>query len=69
MIPGTANPGGRLLGCPGLGSRLKNVAQQPDPQLAALYFQYGRYLLITSSRPGDQPANLQGIWNDQINPP
>ena len=49
--------------------RLKNVAQQPDPQLAALYFQYGRYLLITSSRPGDQPANLQGIWNDQINPP
>jgi alpha-L-fucosidase 2 len=49
--------------------RLKNVAQQPDPQLAALYFQYGRYLLITSSRPGDQPANLQGIWNDQIKPP
>lgn len=40
-----------------------------DPALAALYFQYGRYLLISSSRPGGQPANLQGIWNDQLNPP
>jgi alpha-L-fucosidase 2 len=40
-----------------------------DPALAALYFQYGRYLLIASSRPGSQPANLQGIWNDKINPP
>ncbi|HUD27254.1 MAG TPA: glycoside hydrolase family 95 protein [Novosphingobium sp.] len=40
-----------------------------DPALAALYFQYGRYLLITSSRPGSQPANLQGIWNDKVNPP
>ena len=39
------------------------------PQLAALYFQYGRYLLIASSRPGGQPANLQGIWNDSSNPP
>ena len=39
------------------------------PALAALYFQYGRYLLIASSRPGTQPANLQGIWNDSINPP
>jgi alpha-L-fucosidase 2 len=37
--------------------------------LLALYFQYGRYLLISSSRPGSQPANLQGIWNDQIRPP
>jgi alpha-L-fucosidase 2 len=35
-----------------------------DPGLAATYFQYGRYLLIASSRPGTQPANLQGIWND-----
>jgi len=35
-----------------------------DPQLLALYIQYGRYLLISSSRPGTQPANLQGIWND-----
>ncbi|MEK7675245.1 MAG: glycoside hydrolase family 95 protein [Verrucomicrobiota bacterium] len=49
--------------------RLKNATRQPDPQLAALYFQFGRYLLIASSRPGCQPANLQGIWNDQIKPP
>lgn len=40
-----------------------------DPQLAALYFQYGRYLLIASSRPGSQPANLQGIWNALLDPP
>ncbi|WP_086851009.1 glycosyl hydrolase family 95 catalytic domain-containing protein [Amycolatopsis kentuckyensis] len=39
-----------------------------DPQFAALLFQFGRYLLISSSRPGTQPANLQGIWNDQLNP-
>jgi alpha-L-fucosidase 2 len=45
------------------------VAEVDDPQLAALYFQYGRYLLIASSRPGCQPANLQGIWNDQMKPP
>ncbi|HZG85886.1 glycoside hydrolase family 95 protein [Paenibacillus sp.] len=40
-----------------------------DPGLAALFFQYGRYLLLASSRPGTQPANLQGIWNDRIQPP
>jgi alpha-L-fucosidase 2 len=40
-----------------------------DPALAALYFDYGRYLLICSSRPGTQPANLQGIWNDSTKPP
>ena len=40
-----------------------------DPALAALYFQFSRYLLISSSRPGCQPANLQGIWNEGINPP
>jgi alpha-L-fucosidase 2 len=40
-----------------------------DPQLATLYFQYGRYLLISSSRPGSQPANLQGIWNHLMTPP
>ncbi|WP_430972645.1 glycoside hydrolase family 95 protein [Sunxiuqinia rutila] len=39
-----------------------------DPQLLALYIQYGRYLLIASSRPGTQPANLQGIWNHQLDP-
>ncbi|HEY9285414.1 MAG TPA: glycoside hydrolase family 95 protein, partial [Pyrinomonadaceae bacterium] len=42
---------------------------EADPQLAALYFQYGRYLLISSSRPGTQPANLQGIWNEHMTPP
>ena len=40
-----------------------------DPTLASLYFQYGRYLLISSSRIGGQPANLQGLWNDQLDPP
>ncbi len=40
-----------------------------DPQLATLYFQYGRYLLISSSRPGSQPANLQGLWNELMTPP
>jgi alpha-L-fucosidase 2 len=49
--------------------RLKNFAAAPDPSLLALYFQYGRYLLISSSRPGTQPANLQGIWNCQALPP
>ncbi len=39
-----------------------------DPALFATYFQYGRYLLIASSRPGGQPANLQGLWNDEVNP-
>ncbi|HKQ72220.1 MAG TPA: glycoside hydrolase family 95 protein [Blastocatellia bacterium] len=49
--------------------RIKNFASGADPQLAALYFQYGRYLLISSSRPGTQPANLQGIWNESMAPP
>jgi alpha-L-fucosidase 2 len=50
--------------------RLKRFATTgDDPQLAALYFQFGRYLLISSSRPGSQPANLQGLWNDSMNPP
>ncbi|MGD0444657.1 MAG: glycoside hydrolase family 95 protein [Edaphobacter sp.] len=49
--------------------RLKDFATTPDPSLLALYFQYGRYLLISSSRPGSQPANLQGIWNYQVTPP
>ena len=40
-----------------------------DPHLATLYFKYGRYLLISSSRPGSQPANLQGIWNHLMTPP
>ena len=40
-----------------------------DPTLATLLFQYGRYLLIACSRPGTQPANLQGLWNDQVRAP
>ena len=40
-----------------------------DPDLASLYFQFGRYLLIASSRPGSQPANLQGIWSEEVNVP
>lgn len=49
--------------------RIKAFANTNDPQLAALYFQFGRYLLISSSRPGGQPANLQGLWNESVNPP
>ena len=49
--------------------RLANFATAPDPSLLALYFQYGRYLLISSSRPDTQPANLQGIWSYQVQPP
>jgi alpha-L-fucosidase 2 len=44
-------------------------AGQADPAFDALMFQYGRYLLISSSRPGDLPANLQGIWNAELSPP
>jgi alpha-L-fucosidase 2 len=49
--------------------RIQRAAQRDDPSLAALFFQFGRYLLIASSRPGCQPANLQGVWNDQLSPP
>jgi len=50
-------------------NRLKMFPDSPDdPQLIALYTQYGRYLLISSSRPGTQPANLQGIWNKDLAP-
>ncbi len=49
--------------------RIAEFAKQDDPQMVELYFQFGRYLLIASSRPGSQPANLQGIWNDSLNPP
>lgn len=49
--------------------RLKRFSEgEPDHDLAALYFQYGRYLLISSSRPGGLPANLQGIWNKDLRP-
>jgi alpha-L-fucosidase 2 len=49
--------------------RIRRFADGDDPGLASLYFQYGRYLLISSSRPGTQPANLQGIWNASVDPP
>jgi alpha-L-fucosidase 2 len=48
--------------------RIKRFATAADPGLMALYYQFGRYLLIASSRPGTEPANLQGIWNDNSNP-
>ncbi|WP_298369256.1 glycoside hydrolase family 95 protein [uncultured Lutibacter sp.] len=48
--------------------RLQSFSEDEDPSLVALLYQYGRYLLISSSRPGTQPANLQGIWNDEIAP-
>lgn len=51
-------------------ARLNAFAQgAKDPGLAALYFQYGRYLLISSSRPGGLPANLQGIWAEEVQTP
>ena len=49
--------------------RLKNFNSINDPSFVTLYYQFGRYLLISSSQPGGQAANLQGIWNDKINPP
>ena len=49
--------------------RILAAEQGGDPALAALYVQYARYLMISSSRPGSQPANLQGIWNDSVTPP
>jgi alpha-L-fucosidase 2 len=51
--------------------RIEQFSSDPknDPQLVTLFFQYGRYLLIASSRPGSQAATLQGIWNDQMDPP
>lgn len=48
--------------------RVKNFASGYDPELISLYYQFGRYLLISSSQPGGQPANLQGIWNNSNKP-
>lgn len=47
----------------------RHAAGEPDPHLAVLTFQYGRYLLLASSRPGSLPATLQGIWNSAIRAP
>ena len=50
--------------------RLRQFAASPnDLQLQTLYYQFGRYLMIASSRPGSRPTNLQGIWNDHVQPP
>ena len=49
--------------------RLVAFADSHDPDMVSLMMQYGRYLLISSSQPGGQPANLQGVWNDKINAP
>jgi alpha-L-fucosidase 2 len=49
-------------------ARIEKVPEKIDNSLAALYVQYGRYLLLASSREGTYPANLQGIWNDKLNP-
>lgn len=48
--------------------RIRDFSKQNDPALVSLYFQFGRYLLISSSQPGGQPANLQGVWNGSTNP-
>jgi len=48
--------------------RIKSFAEDEDPSVLALYFEFGRYLLISSSRPGGQPANLQGVWNEDLLP-
>jgi alpha-L-fucosidase 2 len=52
-----------------IDQRIKDFATTDDPSLLALYFAFGRYLLISSSRQGGQPANLQGIWNQDLTPP
>ncbi|HEX6426470.1 MAG TPA: glycoside hydrolase N-terminal domain-containing protein, partial [Niastella sp.] len=49
--------------------RIRQFSMQDDASLISLYLMYSRYLLIASSRPGTQPANLQGIWNDLLTPP
>jgi alpha-L-fucosidase 2 len=49
--------------------RVANSETLTDPHLSTLYYQFGRYLMISCSRPGGQPANLQGVWNDRLDPP
>jgi alpha-L-fucosidase 2 len=67
---GTGESSGGSLSNRATDDRLKAMtAGGSDPELIALYFQFGRYLLISSSRPGTMAANLQGIWNDSLAPP
>ncbi len=49
-------------------ARIDAFSESADPELVSMYYQFGRYLLISSSQPGGQPANLQGIWNDSTTP-
>lgn len=65
----TVDLGTTLAGSQPTDRRIGGFAEGNDPALAALYVQFGRYLMIASSRPGTQPANLQGIWNDETDPP
>ncbi len=60
--------GGQAMDSIPTDERLKRFVGSPDPALVALYIQYGRYLQIAASRAGTQPANLQGIWNHQLEP-
>ncbi len=62
VLPITANS---FLATP---ERIKSIQGSPDPALAALSYNFGRYIMIASSRPGTLAANLQGIWNDDMNP-
>ncbi len=52
-----------------MDERIVKFANDRDPALAAIYFQFGRYLMIAGSRPGGQPLNLQGLWNPHVIPP
>jgi alpha-L-fucosidase 2 len=61
--------GQSVTGLQSTDSRLQEYASTPDRGLEELLFHYGRYLLIASSRPGTQPANLQGIWNREVRAP
>lgn len=61
--------GGAEAGARPTHQRITGVPQQPDAALAALYVQYARYLMLSSSRPASQPANLQGVWNEGVHPP
>ncbi len=65
-VVASAGAGGKSAAAP---ASLGSGGLQSDPELAALFFQFGRYMLISSSRPGTQAANLQGIWNELLSPP
>ena len=68
-IRAAANPTGSTAKDAPVPSELPKTGITADSQFAALFFQFGRYMLIVSSRPHTQPANLQGVWNELMNPP